>query len=995
MKIKDFSIGSQLAIGFTVIVFSITVLGYIAYNQGKKLHEQTETMFNHPLVVRRAIADVEINILKMRLATRDLMLASTEAEKTNAILTVEKSFLEADRNFKIIYDRYLGSKQDVDEAYDAFLLWNNARQKNLSLSIDGKINEVKSSLTKTGEVGILREDMLNKIHKISEFARNKSIALNLEANTLSDELTIQLFIICFFMTLFAVLTSYILISRIRRPLNELLNVVTNYRSGDLTARSKNNSGNEIGTLAVAFNDMLDQLKIENDLVLRIDRISKAMLIEDNAHRFFKELLPALAAETNSQVAAVYLPNEDRNEYNLYESVGLTLSTTNQRFSTSNLEGEFGYAMVSKEICFIKRIPKETSFVFNTVSGNLVPREIVTIPILAGGTDIVAFISLASIRSYPPETIKLLYKIFDVLTARVDGILAYRAIRKASARLVEQNIELETQRNELNQQSTELIQQNSELEIQKNQLKEVSRLKTTFLSNMSHELRTPLNSVIALSGVLNRRLVGKIPENEFSYIGVIERNGKHLLSLINDILDISRIEAGREEVEINEFNMEEVVSEVIEMIQPQANERKIQLSYILPEKKIKILTDRQKIRHILQNLIANAVKFTEIGKVEVNIVENESSVKVHVQDSGIGISEENLQHIFEEFRQADGSTSRRFGGTGLGLAIARKYARLLGGEIEVQSQLNVGSVFTLILPLKQVSEQTIVVPDKAFNKDIAIVKAIDSEMISGKHILLIEDSEPAVIQIKDMLESNGYIVTAVSSGMEALSVLKSLTPDAMILDLMMPQMDGFELLENIRNFERTKDVPVLVLTAKHITKDDVKRLKNNNVHQLIQKGDVKKEELLHAVFSMVTLSKSKTISNISTGLINKDFDVEKKPLILIAEDNNDNMITVKAVLENKFEIIEAVDGKSAIEMAKARVPDLILMDIALPVLDGIQAFKIIRGDVRLQKIPVIALTASALRTERELILAHGFDAYISKPIDETNFLQTLKQLLYGK
>lgn len=994
MKLKNLTIGSQLTIGFSVIIFSITLLGYVAYNQGVMLHSQTETLFNHPLVVRRAIADVEINILKMRLATRDLMLASTEAEKSEAIMTVEKSFLEADRNFKIIYDRYLGSKQDVDEAHDAFLIWNNARQKNLQLSVDGKIGEVKKSLSKTGEVGVLREDMLNKIHKISEFARNKSISLNQNSNKISTDLLLQLLLICLFLTLFAVVVSYFLISNIRKPLKELLHVVLDYRSGNLLARSKNTSSNEIGTLAVAFNEMLDHLKIESDLALKSNRISNAMLVEDNAHRFFKELLPVLAAETNSQVATVYLLDENKNEYRLYESVGLTLSSANQRFSSTNLEGEFGYAMVSKEICFIKRIPKETAFTFNTVSGNLVPREIVTIPILVGNAEVVAFISLASIRSYPTETIKLIYKIFDVLTARVDGILAYRAIRKASAKLVEQNIELETQRNELNQQSTELIQQNAELEIQKNQLKEVSRLKTTFLSNMSHELRTPLNSVIALSGVLNRRLVGKIPEDEFSYIGVIERNGKHLLSLINDILDISRIEAGREEVEINAFEVDDVISEVIEMIQPQANERKIQLSQLRSDKRINIFTDKQKVRHILQNLIANAVKFTEVGKVEVTVNSNDSTVRIQVKDTGIGISEENLKHIFEEFRQADGSTSRRFGGTGLGLAIARKYARLLGGEIEVESQLKVGSVFTLILPLKQVIKQPVVESDKAFDSYTEI-SINTGPQLTGKHILLIEDSEPAVIQIKDMLESNNYSVTSVSSGVAALEILKTFTPDAMILDLMMPQMDGFELLENIRNFEKTKDVPVLILTAKHITKEDIKQLKSNNIHQLIQKGDVKKDELLQSVYSMVVASDAKKNTVESNNSEKSKLLKDKKPLILIVEDNLDNMTTVKAVLGDKYEIIEANDGKKGIEMAKSHVPDLILMDIALPEMDGIQAFKAIRGDAYLNRIPVVALTASAMTTEREAILAYGFDGYIPKPIEEINFFETLNQVLYGK
>ncbi|MDA3823948.1 MAG: ATP-binding protein [Bacteroidales bacterium] len=202
--------------------------------------------------------------------------------------------------------------------------------------------------------------------------------------------------------------------------------------------------------------------------------------------------------------------------------------------------------------------------------------------------------------------------------------------------------------------------------------------------MSHELRTPLNSIIALSGVLNRRLEDEIPTEEYSYLEVIERNGKHLLSLINDILDISRIEAGYEEVEISEFNTNNMITEVVRMLHPQARLKNIELLHIDSELNITANTDADKCSHIMQNLISNAVKFTESGKVEITAQQSENMIVITVVDTGIGISEQHISHIFEEFHQADGSTSRRFGGTGLGLAIAKKYAHLLGGTISVKA-----------------------------------------------------------------------------------------------------------------------------------------------------------------------------------------------------------------------------------------------------------------------------------------------------------------------
>ena len=999
MKIKNLSIGSQLIIGFSIILLSIFTLAIIAHNQGNTLHEQTETMYKHPLAVRRAIADVEINILKMRVATRDIMLATTENEKEAGLLTIQQAELEVERSFKIINEKYLGPKKNIDEAYDSFKIWDKLREKNIQKALNGNIVDVKNSIAVTGDVGKLREDMLRKIHVISDFALNKTVSLHQTSATVSEQLSTQLITITFIVIILTFFISAYLVYIIRKPLLEIINVAKAYRSGNLEARSKNDAKNEIGNLASAFNDLLHTIRDEKVISNKIERISDAMLKIDNSRSFFKEFLPVLAAETNSVLGAFYMINDAKDGYYLYESVGLSPDAEKHSFSASALEGEFGAVLATGKTQYIKSIPLQTSFVFNAVSGTMVPREIVTIPIKSG-SEIVGIVSLASLRSYPIEIVQLIFKMNDLLNARIVGILAYRSIRRASVILQNQNQELELQRQELSQQAAEMAQQNAELEIQKLQLTEASRLKTNFLSNMSHELRTPLNSVIALSGVLNRRLKNQIPDDEYGYLGVIERNGRLLLSLINDILDISRIESGREEIEISDIDTTEILADVVEMIKPQAVERKIKLVQHQAEKAILIKSDSKKIRHILQNLIANAVKFTEKGSVEISIADADKAVKIQVKDTGIGISEEHIAHIFDEFRQADGTTSRRYGGTGLGLSIARKYARLLGGEITVESVLEVGSVFTLELPKIINDAVNAKKADNSFDMPKPISQIMDSSNIKGKHILLVEDSEPAIIQIKDMLESNHYRVTAVRSGADALDALSHFTPDAMILDLMMPGMDGFELLEKIRNFEKSKTVPVLVLTAKHITPDDIKNLKSNNVHQLIQKGDVQKEALIQAIYNMVVKSVTITKPEMEkaepvTQNAERKSQSEAKKTILIVEDNNDNMITVKAVIGNKYKVLEAVNGIQGIEMAMEHKPDLILMDIALPEMDGIQAFKKIRTNPYLLHIPIVALTASAMTSDRESILSHGFDAYLAKPITESIFFETLNQIMYGK
>jgi CheY-like chemotaxis protein len=241
----------------------------------------------------------------------------------------------------------------------------------------------------------------------------------------------------------------------------------------------------------------------------------------------------------------------------------------------------------------------------------------------------------------------------------------------------------------------------------------------------------------------------------------------------------------------------------------------------------------------------------------------------------------------------------------------------------------------------------------------------------------------------MLEESGYKTLEANNGAEALKILENFIPDAIILDLMMPDIDGFEVLRLIRENEKTLHVPVLILSAKYITKEELIFLKHNNIHKLIQKGDVNREDLLKTLAKMVNIEIIEVVIPIKELPV-----IVGKPKVLVVEDNADNMITIKALLDNNFEIIEAINGNDGIAKAKKQIPDLILMDIALPELDGIEAFKRIRNDSNLNRIPVIALTASVMINDKETILSHGFDGYISKPIDDKVFFITINEVLYG-
>ncbi|MFZ4411934.1 MAG: response regulator [Bacteroidales bacterium] len=987
---KNIKISTQLIFGFATLFFFVIILGVVSYFQSNKIQSQLETIYNHPLQVRSALGEFRADILTIQSDMKDILLSRDEMKISLNINQIEASKAIAFKQIHILYNQFLGPLAEIDSLNQAFINWNLTCQETARLQSEGK---VKEAIDRTADSGLSDSQLkvLNaSFDKIDNYAKNKSIVLYKSAEELKNALNWQLILLVVSILLLSLLVNYILLKKIKKPIQELSEATQRFHAGDMSARSSYFLKNEFGLLSDSFNTMVEHIQQNTVLDEKFAHLASLMLSEYDAKKFFQATLNAMATHTVAQMAAIYLLNDDKTSYEHFESFGMDMNAR-KSFAVAGFDGEFGAVLSSGKIQHLQHIAEDSRFVFNTVSGSFIPREIITIPIHSDN-EIIAIISLATINSFDKQSIQLIHKILPTLSARIEGILAFHKMKKISEKLEQQNAELNAQKTELSAQSAELTEQNTELEMQKKQLNEANHLKTNFLSNMSHELRTPLNSVIALSGVLNRRLAQQIPEEEYSYIEVIERNGKHLLELINDILDISRIEAGYEEMEISKFSVNNLISNVVSMIHPQAEQKDIDLFYNNDDSNIIIYSDTQKCHHILQNIIANAVKFTEKGKVEVSVHQDIDTVVFTISDTGIGIDQNHILHIFDEFRQADGSTSRKFGGSGLGLAIAKKYALLLGGNISVNSTLGKGSEFILSLPLRY-DEQNSIVEERKSTVSNYSIKPIPNHATTtsiDKCILLVEDSEAAIIQLKDFLEESGYQLLIARNGGEALEIISHTIPDAIILDLMMPGVDGFEVLKTLREAEPTAHIPVLILTAKQITKEDLKFLTRNNIHQLIQKGDVKRNELLNAVSSMV----SPKIIEASTP--QKDLPtINGKPQVLVVEDNPDNMITVKALLSDNYTVLEAVNGLEGIAMAKENTLHLILMDIALPEVDGIEAFKTIRKDVRLQHIPIVALTASAMTSDREIILSYGFDAYIPKPIDEKVFFKTINEVLYGK
>lgn len=855
MKLKNVKIGTQILFGIIIILGLFVTIGLVSHYQTERIHEQTTLLYEHPLQVRRAVGILNSNIQKMRIATRDLMLAINDQEREKALKEMEIATYEAEEMFDKIKLTYLGPKSDVEEAFTAYLNWKIERNKNTKLAFVGDIQSIKKSVDKEGEVGKLRDIMMKKINIIDQFAKNKGDEIYRNSELLLQDLTWQLIIYVSFALLVTCLIYFLFINYIRNPIKKLTLSTISYAKGDHKVRSQYHSKNEIGDLSKAFDTLAENIMLNEELNEKTTFFSNEMVLKDDAKEFFKLTLHNLMVNTDAQIGSVYLLNENKEGFVHYISIG-TNKRNKEYYSIKDLEGEYGISLVSQKIKYFKDLAGKIDINFTTLYGDYFVNEIVVIPIV-NYSEVIALISLATIHKYTNSSIEFIEKIYHTYSARIEGVLAYRKIihyaqelQNEKDNLTKLNQQLEIQKEILNEKSNELSQQNQELEVQKEQLNEVNKLKTSFLSNMSHELRTPLNSVIALSGVLSRKLKDQISEEEYSYLDVIQRNGKNLLTMINDILDISRIEAGKEEIDITSFNLCECVNEVVEMIKPQILEKNLELDLAKGDCHVDMRSDIKKVKHIVQNIISNAVKFTEKGKISISLSQVDQMIHLNIQDTGIGIKKEHLKHIFDEFRQADSGTARKYGGTGLGLSIAKKYAELLGGYIKVESEENKGSIFSIILPIH--SDGNIDTKPKDSGEPILKNHSINAEKMMNQNIsiLLVDDSDPAIIQMSNFLEESGFEVIIAKNGNEALLQMEKKLPNAIILDLMMPELDGFSLLKMIRDDEITKNIPVLILTAKHITKDEMSFLKKNNIFQCIQKGDIHKNEFMNAVMNMV-------------------------------------------------------------------------------------------------------------------------------------------------
>jgi len=723
------------------------------------------------------------------------------------------------------------------------------------------------------------------------------------------------------------------------------------------------------------------------------------------------------------------------------------------------------------------------------------------------------------------------------------------LQQTNQELEEKARQLFEQNEEVERKNREVEQARQALEGKAQQLSITSRYKSEFLANMSHELRTPLNSLLILAEQLSSNPEGNLTPKQVEFARTIRGSGKDLLRLINDILDLSKIESGTVTLDVGEVRFEEMRQTMERTFRHVAEGKGVNFNIEIDRRvPAAIFTDSQRLDQVLKNLLSNAFKFTERGYVNLqvalstagwssdnqNLNRAESVLAISVSDSGIGIPTDKLTTIFEPFLQADGSTSRKYGGTGLGLAISRELARVLGGEIKVESSEGRGSTFTLFLPqnysvspmeraaarimpepvepepvsngesvepepmeftladdranilpgeksvliieddrdfaqwLLDVARQNgfkavvtprgkaaldlvreftpaaitldLSLPDidgwhilNRLKSDLAtrhipvfvisareeprnalrlgalrfLTKPIDEPQIRevfekanemdstvAKKLLVVEDDESQRDSIRELIGNSTAKVVEAPDGSAALERLQSEPVDCVVLDLMLPDMSGFELIEKIRN--DYEHLPIIVYTAKDLSQEEEEKL--NRIAQTTIVKTVRSPERLFDQTALWLHRDAATLPEDKRELLrrlNDPNEVLAAKKVVIVDDDIRNIFAMTSMLERyKMEVHSAETGKDALELLKAEPDtDLVLMDIMLPEMDGYETIRAIRKMYGFEQLPIIALTAKAMKGDREKCIDAGASDYISKPVDTERLLTLLRNWLH--
>ena len=472
----------------------------------------------------------------------------------------------------------------------------------------------------------------------------------------------------------------------------------------------------------------------------------------------------------------------------------------------------------------------------------------------------------------------------------------------------------------------------ELQAARDDALEATRTKSEFLANMSHELRTPLNSIIGFSGIVKDGIAGPVNEEQSKQLTMVYNSARHLLELINDILDLSKVEAGKMEAFKEDMALHAMINEICHLLEPQINDSALKIVIDFGDSPEIYHTDAKMIRQVLLNLLSNAIKFTSEGEISVQCRVFKSLLQIDITDTGMGIDEEGLIHVFDSFKQLDAGDNRLNEGTGLGLAICREFIELLGGNLSAKSEVGVGSTFTIQLPIEELSDSK--------NSNLEIDSSGNENIEAGEKLILIVDDEGAARELLNTyLKNDGFNTIMCSNGEDAIALAKQYKPFAITLDILMPEMDGWAVLASLKGDNEISHIPVVIIS----TLDEQHLGMSLGAVDYIQKP-VSSDDLMK---SLMSLSLEGTN-------------------VLVVEDHEQDALLLKNILEPAgYHVRLAASGKKAIDDVERSIPNVILLDLMMPEMSGFEVIRRLRSQGgEYSEIPIIVVSAKTL-TDAEL------------------------------